>query len=97
MDSAPVMTLASNPASASGHRNCTSCRKRISDKRIDRHTICVSCRSVKCDLLHRCDECRDWSEAEMADYIKHRKSLEAKSKKSKLLLRVLVVKRPALK
>ena len=85
MESSPASTSASTPAASSGHRNCIKCRKRIADIKVDRHTQCLSCRSVKCDFSVRCDECRDWSEAEMADYLKHRKVLLSKSKKAKAL------------
>ena len=35
---------------------------------------------MKCDLENRCKECKSWTNDEMEDYIKHRKSLESKSK-----------------
>ena len=68
---------------SSGHRNCLLFRKRISDKRLDRRTVCISCRSIKCDLQHRCEECQEWTDVEMTDYLKHRKSIDSKSKERK--------------
>ena len=53
----------------------------MSTIRYDRHSICSGCRNVKCDLANRCSECVGWSNDQMEDYVKHRKSLESKSKK----------------
>ena len=78
--SSATSTSASASATATGHRICSTCKKRISDKRLDSHSICVGCRPVRCDLTNRCDECRSWTEAEMTDYLKHRKSLDSKRK-----------------
>ena len=47
----------------------------------DKHLICVSCRNVKCDLDIRCKECESRSTDVMKDYLRHRKSLESKTKK----------------
>ena len=65
---------------AGSHRSCPRCRKRMSTLKYDSHTICFKCREDKCDLNNRCKECRDWSEDKMEDYLKHRRSLESKSK-----------------
>ena len=90
MDNQPVVTTtlqttsssASTSSSEAGsHRNCSVCKKRISNYKFDKHTVCISCRAIKCDLDHRCDECKDWKKEEMESYLKHRKSLETKSKK----------------
>ena len=66
---------------AGSHRNCSVCKKRISQYKFDRHTVCISCRPIVCDLNHRCGECNDWSTDEMENYLKHRKSLDSKGKK----------------
>ena len=68
---------------SSDYRVCTisSCRKRMSTLKHDKHLICISCRNVKCDLDIRCKECESWSTDVMKDYLRHRKSLESKTKK----------------
>ena len=55
----------------------------MSGFKYDRHTICLTCRGRKCDLSFRCNECKDWTIQEMEDYVKHRKSLDSKSRKGK--------------
>ena len=34
-------------------------------------------------MLTRCEECKSWSNSEMEDYVRHRRSLESKAKKPK--------------
>ena len=80
----PISTMAttsSAPALDSAHRSCSSCPRRMSKLKYDRHTVCSNCRSCKCDIAVRCNECKDWTIPEMEEYLKHRRSLEGKSKK----------------
>ena len=70
-----------SPQEAGSHRSCSVCRRRISQLKFDRHKVCSNCRSIVCDINQRCDECKDWSTEDMESYLKHRKSLESKSKK----------------
>ena len=85
MDKPPPSSASSSSSSAStqeiAHRTCSTCKHRISNVKFDRHSVCITCRSVKCDMSNRCDECKNWTEDEMASYLKHRKSLDAKKKK----------------
>ena len=45
--------------------------------------FCMKCRGSECTLDTRCSECISWTEEEMIKYIKLRKSLSSKSKRSK--------------
>ena len=47
----------------------------------DKHSICFNCRSIRCDFDNRCHECKNWSNSQMEEYIKHRKILDNKSPK----------------
>ena len=37
--------------------------------------------NVEVSSEHRCNECKEWDEVKITEYLKHRKSLESKSKK----------------
>ena len=54
---------------------------------LDRHLFCSKCRGSDCDVNARCDECFPWTKEEMEGYVKLRKSLSSKSKKSKSSLK----------
>ena len=54
----------------------------MSSYKYDKHSHCLNCRDVQCSLDVRCDECKSWSSDVMLDYLKHRKSLVSKGKKS---------------
>ena len=43
----------------------------------------MKCRGSDCSMLSRCDECMQWTKEEMEKYVKLRKSLSSKSKRSK--------------
>ena len=86
MSSQPAPAPSSSAASpavtdAGSHRKCIRCKKRMSTLTYDKHTFCLTCRDVKCDNDHRCKECLDWGAEQMVNYLKHRHSLEGKSKK----------------
>ena len=70
-------------ATDSAHRNCPSRRRRMSNSKFDKYSICFACRPIKCAISNRCSECTDWSPSEIEDYLKHRCSLESKSKHAK--------------
>ena len=55
----------------------------MSSLSLDRHLFCIKCRGADCDLNTRCDECLSWTKEEMKSYVKLRKSLTSKNRKSK--------------
>ena len=81
------MSRTSSGSSASSgestRRSCARCHGRMSSFSLDRHMYCIKCRGAECDQSTRCDECLSWTKEEMDSYIKLRKSLSSKSKKSK--------------
>ena len=73
-------------SSSSGESTCHSCARchgRMSSFSLDRHMFCIKCRGSECEQNTRCDECLSWTKEEMDGYIKLRKSLSSKGKKSK--------------
>ena len=50
---------------------------------LDKHLFCTKCRGSECSMNTRCNECMQWTEEDMPKYIKLRKSLSSKSKRSK--------------
>ena len=50
---------------------------------LDKHLFCTKCRGSECSMNSRCDECMQWTKEEMEKYVKLRKSLSSKSKRSK--------------
>ena len=73
----------SSSSGESTRRSCARCHGRMSSFSLDRHIFCVRCRGSDCDLNTRCDECLSWTKEEMDGYIKLKKSLSSKSRKSK--------------
>ena len=65
-----------NPPEA--RRKCIDCRRRMSAKTADRHTVCVVCRGFDCSLDSRCEECIEWPDEEVCLYAKLCKSLKLK-------------------
>ena len=49
----------------------------------DRHSKCIKCCGNECSLENRCSDCESWSTDVMSKYVKHCKSLDSKSGKSK--------------
>ena len=78
---APAMTSSSSAADMATRRSCSRCSRRMSSLQYDKHTLCLSCREVTCSMDLRCVECTAWSTDEMANYLRHRKSLVSKGKK----------------
>ena len=90
--SSPPITTSDTPTTSSStpsdsaatptdipRRSCSTCRRRMST--LDNHTICASCRETNCDRDHRCVECKEWTDDQIDEYVKNRKSLDSKSKK----------------
>ena len=64
-------------------RSCKKCHDRMSSFSLDKHLFCIKCRGSDCNLVSRCDECMKWTKEEMESYIKLRRSLSSKGKRSK--------------
>ena len=62
---------------------CDFCKTRMSSLLHDRHSVCVVCHGFDCSLEKRCNKCESWSEDVMHKYLKHKKSLESKSRSRK--------------
>ena len=87
MDSQPSTTAATTSSSspavdAAAHHSCRRCNRKMSSTKYDKHTLCISCRDVTCSVEIRCSECSSWSTESMAEYLRHRRSLVSKDKKS---------------
>ena len=74
-------TASPTPMDSSALRSCTKCHRRMSSLKYDLHTICSQCRDIVCSVTTHCDKCCALSNDTMADYLKHKKLLAAKSKK----------------
>ena len=82
----PDVPQPSSGSSSSGEatrRSCARCHGRISSFLLDRYLFCIKCRGSDCDVNVRCDECFSWTKEEMEGYVKLRKSLMSKNRKSK--------------
>ena len=75
----PSKPSASAAADVSARRTCPRCT-RMSSLKFDKHSLCVTCRDVKCYVEVRCSECRSWSKDFMLGYVKHQRSLISKGK-----------------
>ena len=64
-------------------RSCPTCSTRMSSLINDKHTFCSRCRGHECDLSNKCVECNDWPSDVFEKYMKHQKSLKARSRKPK--------------
>ena len=79
----PPKSLGSSTSSDSTRRSCKKCHGRMSSLSLDRHLFCIKCRGLDCTLMSRCDECIQWTKEEMESYIKLRRSLTSKGRRSK--------------
>ena len=76
----------SSGSSSSGEatrRSCARCHGRMSSFSLDGHLFCTKCRGAECDVNSRCDKSFSWTKEEMEGYVKLRKSLSSKNRKSK--------------
>ena len=80
--SSPSTPSTSAATDVSAHRTCPRCTRRMSILKYDKHSLCVACRDVHCSVEVRCSECRTWLTDFMLDYVKHKRSLVSKGKKS---------------
>ena len=78
----PSTTMSPAPMDSSALRSCVKWHRRMSSLKYDAHTLCSQCRDVVCSLSTRCDECSNWSAEIMSDYLKHKKALATKSRKT---------------
>ena len=60
-----------------------ACRRGMSAKTADHHTLCVVCRGFDSNLDSHCEECIEWLDEEVHSYVKYRKSLKSKDKPKK--------------
>ena len=81
----PRHASGSSSSGEATRRSCSRCHGRMSSLSRDRHLFCIKCRGADCDLNIRCDECLSWTKEEMESYVKLRKSLTSKNRKSKSL------------
>ena len=79
----PRPASGSSSSGESSRRSCSRCHGRMSSFSLDRHLFCIKCRGAECDVNSRCDECFSWTKEEMEGYVKLRKTLSSRSKKSK--------------
>ena len=70
-------------AGEAARRLCSKCHGRMSSFSPDEHLFCTKCRGSECLVNSRCDVCFSWTKEEMEGYVKLRKSLTSKSRKSK--------------
>ena len=78
----PKSSGSSASSGDSARRSCKKCHGRMSSFSLDKHLFCIKCRGSDCSLMSRCDECMQWTK-EMEGYIKLRKSLSSKGRRSK--------------
>ena len=82
-----LLTMASDSSidnvDQDSRRTCPSCSIRMSSLIPDKHSKCFTCRGVECSFENLCSECQSWPDDIMYKYIKHRKSFDSKSHKSK--------------
>ena len=79
----PKASSGSASAGEAACRSCSKCHGRMSSFSLIKHLFCTKCRGSDCSVNSRCDECFLWTKEEMESYVKLRKSLTSKSRKSK--------------
>ena len=84
MLTAPPSDSSLDSVGMDSRRSCPSCNSRMSSLLNDRHKLCVTCRGQECDSSIKCIEWLSWTDEVFEKYIKHRRSLIAKSKAKKL-------------
>ena len=84
--SSSTSSSSTSAAETGTRRFCPLCKKRMSTTKHDKHSTCINCREIKCDVEVRCSECNDWSIVQMEDYLKHRKMLDIILENQKVVL-----------
>ena len=79
----PKASSGSSSSGESTRRSCNKCHGRMSSFSLDKHLFCIKCRGSECSVTSRCDECFQWTKEEMESYVRLRKSLTSKNRKSK--------------
>ena len=64
-------------------RSCKKYHGRMSSFSLDKPLYCIECRGSDCNLMSRCDEFMQWTKEELEAYMKVRRSLTSKGKRSK--------------
>ena len=85
----PLSSESSVETPVAGRRKCSSCPRRMSNKSVDRHSICISCGGFVCDINNHCEECLEWSEDDIIKYATYRKSRESSVGRRLLYLHLL--------
>ena len=75
----PKSSGSSTSSGDSARRSCKKCHGRMSNFSLDKHLFCIKCRGS----MSRCDECLQWTKVELEAYIKLRRSLSSKGRRSK--------------
>ena len=70
----------SSTSEMDSRRNCPICNIRMSSMNYDLHTRCSTCRGKDCQENDKCTECEQWTQEVFNKYIRHKRSLEKKSK-----------------
>ena len=79
----PKSSGSSSSSGDSARQSCNKCHGRMSSFSLDKHPFCIKCHGAECSLTCRCDECLQWTKEEMESYVKLRKSLSSKGRRSK--------------
>ena len=89
MDISDAEVHSSDPPKSSGssskdtaRRSYKKCHGRMRSFSLDKHLYCIKCRGSDCNLLSRCDECMQWTKEELEAYMKVRRSLTSKGRRS---------------
>ena len=82
MPPSPSTPTTSAATDVLAHRTCPRCTKWMSNLKCDKHSLCVACRDVQCSVEVRCSECQSWPKDFMLGYLKPKRSLVSKGKKS---------------
>ena len=69
------------PMDSAALRSCPCYHCRMSSLKHDTHTLCSHCREVNCNMIDRCDECREWSSDTLTTYLSYKRTLASKRSK----------------
>ena len=71
-------------------RSCPFCSSWMSSLLSDQHKLCVTCRGQENEFHNKCVECLSWQDDIFEKYVKHCRSLLAKSKARKVRISLKV-------